>query len=276
MRRVCGLFRLINCPLFLYDFMSHIHLCLSFQRLVELFKTAHVLLKFVFIYDHVSNRFNMTISMCPSVWHRLPIRPPFQLPQWRDHWDLIGKSRDKEPVLEWTWQCWKCPCTCWLVEKSHSIIYSWNIQVDIIQNTKKAGTGHQKMGERSYQWQPMAVFIYICNTADDPASKLLRFNLVGLFHEKTKCVLYWKMESTNTENKSCSWCQSCMNSIPEPFNYPGRSNNARQNQLSDRFCSRYHIYKQVYHISVWFPNIWDQAILLQRYDKGQDWLPFPN
>ena len=45
-----------------------------------------------------------------------------------------------------------------------------------------------------------------------------RLNLVGMIHEKTKCVLYCKMESTKTENKSCSWFQIYMDSIQEPFN----------------------------------------------------------
>ena len=73
-----------------------------FSEVGRIVQNSTVLLKFVFRYDHVNNRFNMTISMCPSVWHRLAIMPPFQLPQWRYHLDLIGKSRDKEPVLEWT------------------------------------------------------------------------------------------------------------------------------------------------------------------------------
>ena len=72
-----------------------------------------------------------------------------------------------------------------------------------------------------------------------------RLNLVGLIHEKTKCVLYCNMKSTKTENKSYSWFQSCMDSIQELFYGPVRSNNARQNQLSCRFCSGYHIYRSI-------------------------------
>ena len=148
----------------------------------------------------------------------LSIRPPFQLPQWRGHWGsetsmqlLIGRKIPQHNIF--------VEHPGWLYPKCMD---------------------KQKMEKRRNQWQPMAVFIYICNTAADPTSKLLRLNLVGLIHEQTKCVLYWKMESTKTENKNCSWFQSCMDSIQKQFYSPGR-----QNQLSGRFCSGYHIYRSV-------------------------------
>ena len=65
------------------------------------------------------------------------------------------------------------------------LISSWNIQVDLIQMSKRL--------EQAIKKKPMtANIINVCNTFADPDSKRMRLNLVGLIHEKTKCVLYCK------------------------------------------------------------------------------------
>ena len=167
-----------------------------------------------------------------------------------------------------------------------------------------------KKGETNESQRQSSLTFDVCNTAADPASKRLWFNLAGLIYEKTKCVFTVRWYRPRLRSK-LFLNQSCMDSIQKQFYGPVRSNNARQNKLSGRFWSdqpyalaiRYHLkcnvhvyQKSLYlmnmnyshckastvttgpQISVWFPNIWDQAILHQIYqDTGvlrQDWLPF--